>query len=146
MWTVALSGVVGRYFYSQIPRRISAAELTLAEINEDRAYTAGLLSEQDLFDSTELEDMMRLPSREEVAGTPLWRALLWMVVLDVSRPFKISQLRRRSMSIPMRILSLGGLLPLGNSALESVIRSVKRQFRLSTKLLFLSKTQRLFHL
>ena len=49
MWTVAASGIVGRYFYSQIPRRISAAELSLSEIEEDRAFTAGLLAEQDLF-------------------------------------------------------------------------------------------------
>ena len=46
----------------------------------------------------------------------------------------------------MRIMSLGGLLPLGNSALESVVRSVGRQIRLSGKVLFLEKTQRLFHL
>lgn len=46
----------------------------------------------------------------------------------------------------MRIFSLGGLLPLGSVPLEFVIHSIARQMRLSTKLLFLSNTHRMFHL
>lgn len=146
MWTVAASGIIGRYFYSQIPRRITAAELSLAEIEEERSQTAAFLAEQNMFEPAELEAAMRLPSHSEVQAMPMGRALLSMIALDIARPFKASRLRRRSMSLPLRILSLGGLLPLGNSALEVVIRSVRREVRLSTKMLFLSKTQRLFHL
>jgi hypothetical protein len=146
MWAVATSGLIGRYFYSRIPRRITAAELSLAEIEEERSQTAALLAKQDMFEPAELEEAMRLPSHAAVQAMPLGRALLTMIVLDIARPFRVSRLRRRSMSFAMQVLSLGGLLPLGNRALEVVIRSVRRQVRLSTKMRFLSKTQRLFHL
>ena len=42
MLAVALSGVIGRYLYSQIPRSLSAAEMSLTELH---------LSEQELSDA-----------------------------------------------------------------------------------------------
>jgi hypothetical protein len=146
MWTVALSGIVGKYFYAQIPRRLSAAEMDRKEIEEERNRTAASLTDQDVFSPTELATILQLPSDAEVEGMSVASALFAMVRLDARRVVQVSRLRRKGMSLQTRVLSIGGLLPFGNRALEKVIRSVRQQAWLSTKILFLGKTQQLFHL
>jgi hypothetical protein len=146
MWTVALSGIVGKYFYAQIPRRLTAAEMDRKEIEEERERTSSQLSGQDIFSSEDLATILNMPTNEAVEQLGVMQALVMMVQLDARRFVQVSRLRRKGMSAPTRLLSLGGLLPLGNRALERVISSVRQQAWLSTKILFLGKTQKLFHL
>lgn len=146
MWSVALSGVVGKYFYAQIPRCLSAAELDCKEIEEERNRTAAQLTEQEIFSHDDLASILELPTNEEVEGMSTGRALMAMVRLDGRRIVQVGRLRCKSMSPLTCFVSVAGLLPLGNRALEKVIRSVRQQAWLSAKILFLGKTQKLFHL
>lgn len=146
MWTVAFSGIVGKYVYAQIPRRLTAAEMDRKEIEEERARTAQQWAEQDLVDANDLASVLFLPDNDEVQKMSVLQALLAMVRLDLRRVFEVARLRRKAMSAPIRIASVGGLLPLGNRSFEGVIRSVRQQAWLSAKILFLGKTQKLFHL
>ncbi|MBZ5510070.1 MAG: hypothetical protein LAN70_02765 [Acidobacteriia bacterium] len=49
MSAVALSGVIGRYLYSQIPRRATAAELSLKEARDLQEKDTAQLSSQRLY-------------------------------------------------------------------------------------------------
>jgi hypothetical protein len=146
MWAVVLSGVVGRYIYRQIPRRLNAAEMTLKEIESTRDELAAKVERQQVFAGREWLRVVTLPKHEEVQAMSVFQALLTMLLLDLRRPFQVAGLRRPPMSGLMKMASLGGLLPFGNRDIESAISAVRRQSWLSAKILFLEKTQQVFHL
>ena len=146
MWAVAMSGVVGRYFYGAIPRHLSASEMTMKEIDASRGELASRLHELNLAPPAEIEALCRAPDAARVREMSLATALFTMLLHDLARPFQISRLRRRTLS-PVRVLgSLGGLLPLGGQEFEEGIRLLRKQSWLSTKIVFLGKTQQVFHL
>jgi len=146
MWTVALSGVVGKYLYAKVPRLVTAAEMDLQDAEAERDRIARLLREQDLVSEAELARLTQLPPQEEVTRMSMVEALGKMVALDAVRLWRVASLRRRYMSLPMQAVSLAGLLPVGNRSLEHVVRIARQELRLSTKICFLEKTHKLFHL
>ncbi len=146
MWAVVASGIVGRYLYSQIPRHLNTAEMTLKEIEASREELRRQLEAQTVLTAAEVEEALHVPDPEAVSRMSAPRALFVMLATDVARPFSISRLRRRSLGPVRRWLSLQGLLPAGSPEFEQVIRLVRRQAWLSTKIVFLGKVQRLFHL
>ncbi len=146
MVSVALSGVVGRYLYAQIPRSLSAAELSLREMHQLRAQLTLQLAAQKLFSQAALEVLFRLPSIERVQRMPLVWALCSMLVQDLKRPVRVAVLRRRALDWQGKLLTLGGLLHAGNPKVEQAIRTARRQASLSKRILFLSRTHRVFHL
>ena len=115
MWAVAASGFVGRYFYGQIPRRLSAAEMDLREMEIVREELSGELQGQSVFTAADLEPLFEAPSREEVQRMSPLGALGAMESLDLRRLLLVSRLRRKATPSAKRLLTLGGLLPLGNA-------------------------------
>lgn len=146
MIAVALSGFVGRYFYAQVPRSLTAAELSLKEMQDISQNLWQELEGQRLFAWLQLAPLFKLPTREEVEKMSLGRALLSMVLLDLRRPFRVSALRRRAMNSTQLLFSLGGFLPSQNPQLEGVIEMARKQAWIMAKVSFLSKTQQVFHL
>jgi hypothetical protein len=146
MAAVALSGVVGRYLYAQIPRSLNAAELTWQELETGRSRLEQSLSAQKLFAPEVLRDALHMPEPERVAGMSLGAALGLMLVLDLARPFRAAILRRKVLSFAGILRTLGGLLPSGNRDLEWTIDLVRKQSTLRKKMLFLSRSQQVFHL
>jgi hypothetical protein len=146
MMAVALSGFIGRYLYSQIPRSLTAAELSFKDIEVECDRLAKSLQSQNLLTENEIGPLLKLPSREQVAEMPLLSALLMMLRMDIVRPFRVSGLRRSFLSPSKRVLTLGGLLSSGNHELEGVIAAVRGQSWLSAKMLFLTRMQETFHL
>jgi hypothetical protein len=146
MIIVALSGFVGRYLYAQVPRRLNAAELSL---NDMQTMTAGLtwqLQNQSLFSADELKPLLVVPTRQEVERMSVPAALLLMLACDLQRPFRVARLRLRTMTGFRRIRTLWGLLPSGQSDLETVIDLARRRSWMATKISFLAKTRQVFHL
>ncbi len=93
MIAVALSGVLGRYIYLQIPRAESGEELSEAEMLEHEADTrrelAGMLSNHE-------EGFCAIESLNFVAGSRSGlRMLLGMVMQDLRTPFILISLYRR---------------------------------------------------
>ncbi|MBV8205258.1 MAG: hypothetical protein JO041_00570 [Acidobacteria bacterium] len=146
MVAVSLSGVVGRYLYVQIPRRVTAAELSLDESNEMLARYATELAGQRTVPQGDMQRLLRMPGKEQAARMPVVIALLYMVWLDALRPFRVARLRRHSLGAAQSFYHLGGLLRTSNRELERVIAVARAQAVLAKKLLFLSRAQQVFHL
>ncbi len=148
-WTMialVISGLVGRYFYAQIPRNINAATMTLKEIQELNTQFLEELNSQNTFDASQIAKLFHLPEVQKVRDMPLVLALCKMVALDFARPWVIWSLRRQKVGAGGKLLTLGGILPTGRNQLERAIRLVSRQASLSKRILFLSKTERVFYL
>jgi hypothetical protein len=146
MIAVTLSGVVGRYLYAQIPRRINAAELSLQEMQAMTEELAESLHEQSVVSAEELKPLLAVPSKEEVDKLPVAVALLLMFVSDVQRPFLVARVRRRALTVSDKIRTLWGLLPSHQVNLEKVIDLARRRSWISTKISFLARTHQVFNL
>ena len=146
MSAVALSGVVGRYLYGQIPRSLSAAEMSFKESQELQAQLTQQLSRQKVISPEHLTPLFRLPSKEQVDQLQILVALAYMFLLDCARPLHIARLRWRVLSASAIVLTLGGLLHSGNRELENTIAVARQQATLSKRILFLSRSQQVFHL
>jgi hypothetical protein len=146
MSAVALSGVIGRYLYAQIPRSLNAAELSLQEVQEEQLQLAKQLTTQRLFTHSHLEPLFRFPGWRRVKSLPLMVALAMMVVIDGLRVLHIARLRLRVLSFWACLMTLGGLLPSGDPEIERVIAMARKQAALSKRILFLEHSQQVFHL
>ena len=146
MLAVSLSGIIGRYLYAQIPRSLNAAELSLKELQEVQARLAQQLQEQKLLPQADLQSLLRLPSAESVRRLPIIVALVYMVVLDLARSFRIAKLRRRTLRFGEKMQTLGGFLPARHASLERAISHAREEAALAKRVLFLSRSQQVFHL
>jgi hypothetical protein len=146
MLAVAISGIIGRYLYSQIPRSLSAAELSLTELYESERELAEFLLVQSVYSEEHLRRALKVPSREEVRrGGPVL-AIIKMVSVDLQIPLRMAGLRRLSGGPSAGFKSLYGLLPTGNHEVEEIVRIVRQKASLSKRAVFLDQTQRVFHL
>jgi hypothetical protein len=146
MTAVTLSGFIGRYLYSQIPRSLNAAELTIKEIQEMEVKLRWDAEDKHEKIGTYLIDLFALPSAAQVARTSMVAALCWMIWLDFKRPFQVSWLRLRAGGFGSWLVSAFGILPTRNPQLERAIRLARIQASLSKRVLFLSRTKQVFTL
>ncbi len=146
MIAVTASGVVGRYLYAQIPRRINAAELSLEEMRAMTNELTESLHEQSVVAAEELRPLLAIPTKEEVDRLPVVLALLVMFASDMRRPFLVARLRRRSLSLGGKLRTVWGLLPSREVRLERVIDLARRRSWMATKISFLARTHQVFNL
>jgi hypothetical protein len=146
MLAVALSGVVGRYLYSQIPRSLTAAELFLTEWRNSELEPDGVLLAQSTFSREQLQRALQVPAKERIRHLGPLRAVGEMITLDLGLPFRAARLRRASCGFGGRLISIGGLFSTGNREVEQIVRIVRKNIQLSKRVLFLDQTQRVFHL
>jgi hypothetical protein len=146
MLAVALSGVVGRYLYAQIPRSLSAAELTFRELRDSEdALTQGLM-EQSVYSAEQLDRVLRVPPPEHVRQISTAAALGELLMLDVRQRFQIAALRRMGNGVLGNLRSLGGVWSGTNAEVERVVVLVRQKASLSRRVVFLNRTQSVFHL
>ena len=146
MTAVTASGFIGRYLYSQIPRSLNAAELTIKEIQDAEVHLRWNAEEKHEKIGTSLVDLFALPTPAQVAVTPMISALCWMIWLDLKRPFQVSWIRLRAAGFGAWLLSLFGILATHNPELEFAIESARKHASLSKRVLFLSRTKEVFGL
>ena len=146
MTAVTASGFIGRYLYSQIPRSLNAAELTIKEIQDAEVHLRWTAEEKHEKIGTRLVDLFALPTPAQVAVTPMISALCWMIWLDLKRPFQVSWIRLRAAGFGAWLLSLFGILATHNPELEFAIDSARKHASLSKRVLFLSRTKEVFGL
>jgi ABC-type multidrug transport system fused ATPase/permease subunit len=146
MLAVSLSGVIGRYLYGQIPRRVNAAEYSRKELQDLQEKMASQLSSQNLLRESDVRSALRLPSQEMVDSLPTPVALIYMFLLDLARPLRIARLRSGALSGAQLITTLCGLLPTRHRELERAISIAREEAALSKRILFLSRSQQVFHL
>ncbi len=146
MLAVSLSGVIGRYLYGQIPRSLNAAELSLKEVQDIQTKLLEQLGEQTVLPQSELRAVLSLPSPERVQKLPTVVALVYMMVLDLSRIFKIAMLRRHHIGMGEKILTLGGLRSTSHADLERAVKAAREEAAIAKRVLFLSCSHKIFHL
>lgn len=146
MLAVALSGVIGRYLYAQIPRSLSAAELTLSELHAGEKELSDALLGQSVYSAERLNRALHVPPAEHIRRIGPLHAVADMISLDIALPFRLAALRRASCGFSAKILTIGGLLSSGNPDVEQIVRLVRQKASLSKRVVFLGQTQRVFHL
>lgn len=146
MMCVTLSGFVGRYLYSQVPRNLNAAELSMKEMRETEESLRQELASQKVAFGARMEALYDLPTPEDVEHMPMLLALLYMILIDLRRPFQISLLRLQTAGFGAWLLSLAGLRRTSDRKLERGIHIARRQAALSKRILFLQRTQQVFKL
>jgi len=146
MFAVSASGVVGRYLYAQIPRKVTTAELSMKELQELQEHLAQQLAAQNLLPAADLRALLRMPDANRVARLPIVVALIYMMVLDVIRVFRVARLRRHALSFGESLKTLAGFLPTPHRELEKAIHAAAEEAALSKRVLFLSRSQKVFHL
>lgn len=146
MFAVSASGVVGRYLYAQIPRKVTTAELSMKELQELQEGLSQQLAAQHLLPEADLRALLRMPDAQRVSRLPILIALPYMMILDVVRMFGVARLRRHALTFGESIQTLAGFLPTKNRELEKAIHAAAEEAALSKRLLFLSRSQKVFHL
>jgi len=146
MFAVSTSGVVGRYLYAQIPRKVTTAELSMKELQELQENLAQQLAAQNLLPEADLRALLRMPDAKRVARLPIFVALVYMMILDVIRVFRVARLRRHALSFGGYVQTLAGFLRTQNRELEKAIHAAAEEAALSKRVLFLSRSQKVFHL
>jgi hypothetical protein len=144
MLAVVASGLVGRYFYAQIPRSKKDAELSLAELHRMNAELSQDLRAQNIVPEEVWRPLVAPIRREEALRMPLAKSIARMLALDVARPFRLAALRRKALSGWDHARTLGGLLPSIHPDLERVVALVRRQSWLTAKVCFLDRAGQIF--
>ncbi len=146
MFAVSASGVVGRYLYAQIPRKVTTAELSMKELQELQEGLSQELAAQKLLPEADLRALLRMPDKNRVARLPIVIALVYMMILDVIRVFRVARLRRSALSFGQSLSALAGFMPTRHRELEKAIRAAADEAALLKRVLFLSRSQKVFHL
>lgn len=146
MFAVSASGVVGRYLYAQIPRKVTTAELSLKELQELQDTLSQQLASQKLLPEADLRALLRMPNANTVSRLPIVVALFYMMFLDVVRVFRVAGLRRHALTFGGSIRTLAGFLPTRHPDLEKAIQAAASEAALLKRVLFLSRSQKVFHL
>jgi hypothetical protein len=132
---VALSGVLGRYIYMQIPHSLSGKELSARELHE---LDLAMLQELEEKYRIDAETLALIQAASSVSGTPLrrgWAGLWDWFLEDVALPGKLQRIRRR-----LRATS-------GFSAAQvhAVMTLTRQKVRLRRRMAFLTTAHSLLH-
>ncbi len=135
MIAVALSGVVGRYLYKQIPRTPDGVELSLKDISTlNKSYYRDLQSSLNLSDQqiALLDEMIavKIAKKESLLGV-----LLKYPLRSIFHPFRIRATRRQ----------IRRVLGLEEPYLYKTVHLVWRQINLQRRAKRLNQVQQLFH-
>lgn len=135
MIAVVLSGLVGRYFYVQIPRGIKGNELSVAELNaENQRLAASLQTDWGVPASfLQLIDAIATPPKAVAA----------MSLFDVMRFFVLNDLTRRS-----RLQQAIGQLKIrreDHALVKHLRKFAIRKIALTRRIAFLEKFRRIFY-
>ena len=146
MLAVALSGIIGRYLYAQIPQSLNAAKTSFQELEHNEDELSGVLKRQTIYSAEKIARMFAMPTAEEIRRRSLLATLGEMILIDVSRPFQIATLRRQASTFGQFVRSVGGLFSTGNREIEQIVNLVRKKSALSKRILFLDQAERVFHL
>jgi hypothetical protein len=136
MMAVMLSGFVGRYLYVQIPRAISGEELTLKQMSIKYDKLRQLLIEKYRM-NPELLDRMQAFLNPDAAKNPTGLTVLLLILKsDVTRPFKIREVRKQLISRNHRLPS---------STVNHLLDLIAQQSLMQRKIALLSTIQPMFH-
>jgi hypothetical protein len=146
MVAVALSGIVGRYIYAQIPRSLNFAEVSLNDAQAQSSKLAAQLNSLGILSPRDVESLLRLPNLHKSEQMSLLTALGKMMLFDLGFPLRVWRLRQKMLWSHRKVWSLVGFGRSQNVALERAIATAREQTVLAKKIVFLSKSHKMLHL
>lgn len=135
MIAVALSGVLGRYLYLQIPRNIEGGELSLKEIDELRNQNAQQLLTLYGFNEKQiklLEDATNIPNKSH-------QGFLAQILASLKDDIWGAHTLKRNLAQLMDELKQPA------AAKKELWRSIRHRSKLERRVLFLTQMQRIFN-
>ena len=134
MRAVALGGLVGRYLYGNIPRRQSGEELSLRQINLNRAETIRRLEFEFGLKADDIQRLIAFSTPREVEKWGVFNLfrIFWN---DISRWLQSRRLARyfqHKYGLPPKELSY-------------LARAIARQRAVAQRIAFLEVVQKIFH-
>jgi hypothetical protein len=135
MIAVVASGIVGRYLYGRIPRKLGAVEMSVDEAEQLCADLRRQIRAQSVLSEAELQPLLALPALDEVRAMPLGKALVVIVALDVRRAWLMLRLRWKA-----------GAHVTGHADVKGALTAIRKQAALSKDALFLGKVQQMFRM
>ncbi len=137
MLVVALSGIVGRYLYTRIPRRRNGVEMTIEEVSQERRALLTRIAAATRLEPLAVERALAIDPEPYARLDPV-RTLVRMVSDDLQR----SRLMRRLREQWER--PRPGAPPLDAAALRETLRLARREIALQQEMRLLEVTRRLF--
>jgi ADP-ribose pyrophosphatase YjhB (NUDIX family) len=139
MVVVALSGAIGRYLYTRIPRSLDGAELGRNEAGAERRALLGKLSETTGLAPHEIEQALAIGSPSRSARGPV-QVIGAMFADDLAR-------RRTVRALVSRLAAAGARAEkLDPATLREVARLARREMALDQQVRMLDAAQRVFRL
>lgn len=135
MAAVVLSGVIGRYFYVQIPRGIHGNELSVAELQKENGALAESLTKHFGLSTDFLTwiDAIAVPQKQ-AAQMSLMEVINFFIVNDVTRRSKLrgifARLEQRGMQAQV---------------IQRLKRVAARRVMLNRRIAFLEQFKQIFH-
>ncbi|MFQ5603736.1 MAG: hypothetical protein ACE5HS_10750 [bacterium] len=136
MMAVMLSGVVGRYLYVQIPRKLSGDELTIREIEEKNNLMNRLLKEKYHLDADFINKIQTIFGGSFGERQTGFQAIAAILLSDLSRPFRIRALKKEIYRNKIK---------LPKKEIHNLIVVIKQKSLLLRKKAFLSTVQPMLH-
>jgi len=137
MLVVALSGVVGRYLYTRIPRRQGGVEMSIDEVGQERRSLLTRIAAATGLEPAAVERALALDPEPYDRLDPV-RTVARMVRDDLQRARLIRTLRQR-WSRPRT-----GAPALDSRSLDETLRLARREIALQQEARLLEATRRLF--
>ena len=135
MIAVAISGVLGRYLYLQIPRNIEGGELSIKEIEDMQKRDTQRLREEYGLNDKQMEFLNKATTSPINIDSNLWFLILESIKNDV---WQLLTLKRKI----NRIISE---IELPASLRKSLWQTIRQKTKLERRILLLTQMQRLFH-
>lgn len=135
MVAVALSGVLGRYLYLQIPRNLQGDELSLKDINKWQEEINTRIKEEFHLTEEMLTQLEKLISVDISEKRGVMAILFSIIYEDIRRPLKIRRIKREfaeRFNIPP-------------SQLQRFIIVTRRKTVFNRRIQLLNQVNRLFH-
>ncbi len=135
MVAVALSGVLGRYLYLQIPRNVQGEQMSPQEIDILKAELGEKLIFDSKIDQNQLEKIERDLSYEQREKRGTLGMLFAIITDDLMRPFKMKKYRHKylkNMNLPHEVE-------------DKILTLLLNRSLMNRKIAFLNQVQTLFH-
>ena len=135
MVVVALSGVIGRYLYVQIPRSRDGQALTLTEVKKAYDQILNRLSVQFGVDQIEMERINSLQHSAMVKYGSGIRQIILMSIRDIWNPVRNTRFKKR----------LRKELKMPKNHIKPLVKIINEKNLIERRLRFLDIIQSLFH-
>jgi len=132
---VALSGVLGRYLYLQIPHTLSGEELSGRELDEMDRDLQKQLQEKYRLDESALLMIQSASGVAAIGQKQGWSNMWYWLVQDFTLPMRLGKIKRE-------LRSAEGMQ---GAQIHQVMHVVKRKVKLHRRVAFLSSAQGLLH-